>query len=217
MAITWTLTKIRAKVRLLTGRPTTSQITDAEIDEYIDNYYRNVLPLQTHSTEFDKFASSTGFTGTTVAGTGEYALDSDVFGIKAPLILDNEEIPLSFDLQTFLRDFPLSNTTQTKPTHGLLFERKLYLRPLPDDNDGSNYVFQAPKIDRPTSLTLDADEPIDQLYGPAIAYGASIDIHFDNGESEEAGEKVGILKSYTALIFRKDVVAEVGRSSVPSF
>jgi len=217
MAITWTLLKIREKVRKLTGRPATSQITDDEIDEFIDNYYRNVLPLQTHSTEFDKFASSAGFTGTTVAGTGEYALDADVFGIKAPLIFDNEEIPLSFDLTAFLLDFPPSNTTQTKPTHGLLYERKLYLRPLPDDNDGSNYAFEAPKIDRPTSMLLDADEPIDQLYGPLIAYGASIDIHLDDGESEEASEKAGILKSYSLLVFRKDVVAEVGRSAIPRF
>ncbi len=217
MAQTWDLAAIRAKVRLLTGRPTTTQLSDANLDNYIDNYYRNVLPLQTHSTEFDKFSSSGGFTGTTVAGTGEYALGADVFGIKKPLIFDNEEIPLWYDLEAFLLKFPPSDTTQTKPTHGLIYERKLYLRPLPDDNDGSNYAFEAPKIDRPTSLTATTDEPVDQMYGPAISYGAAIDIHMDAGEVEQAAEKLPIFEGYISLIFRKDVVAEIGRSAIPSF
>ncbi len=213
MAQTWTLAEIRAKVRVLTGRPTTTQISNTDIDDYVDNYYRNVLPLQTQATEFDKYSSSGGFTGTTVAGTGEYALGADVYGIKEPLILDSETIPLSHDIKSFLEDFPPSNTTQTKPTHGLLWERKLYLRPLPD----AAYTFEAPKIDKPDSLSGDSSQPIDELYGPALAYGAAIDIHLDKGETEQASEKVPILESYISLIFRKDVIAEIGRSAVPNF
>ncbi len=217
MAQSWTLAEIRAKVRKITGRPTTTQISDTDIDDYIDNYYLNILPLQTQSTVFDKFSSSSGFTGTTTAGTGEYALGSDVLGIKKPLIFDGEEIPLWHDLEAFLLKFPPDDTTQTKPTHGLIWGRELYLRPLPDDNDGSDYTFEAPKIDRPTTLASDSTQTVDELFGPALAYGASIDIFMDNGETEQAAEKVPILESYISLIFRKDVVADIGRSAIPSF
>lgn len=217
MAQTWDLTAIRAKVRKLTGRPTTAQLTDADLDNFIDNYYRNVLPLQSHSEEFNKFASSAGFTGTTVAGTGEYALGADVFGIGNPIIFDGETIPLWYDLNAFINKFPPSDTTQSKPTHALVYERKLYLRPLPDDNDGSNYTFEAPKIDRPTSLTAVSDQPIDQMFGPTIAYGAAVDILLDNGEDDQAASKAAILKNYIILIFRKDVASEIGRSAIPNF
>lgn len=217
MAQTWDLTAIRAKVRKLTGRPTTVQLSNVDLDNYIDNYYRNVLPLQTNSDEFTKFASSAGFTGTTVAGTGEYALGSDVFGVGNPIIFDGEPIPLSYDLNAFMNKFPPSDTTQSKPTHALVYERKLYFRPLPDDNDGSNYAFEAPKIDKPTSLVNTTDEPIDQMFGPAIAYGASVDILLDDGEDEQAASKASILKSYIILIFRKDIASEIGRSAIPNF
>ena len=217
MAQTWTLAEIRAKVRIITGRPTTGQISDQDIDDYIDNYYRNVLPIQTGASGFDKFASSGGFTGTTVAGTGEYAFDSDIVSVKAPLIFDSEEIPLSFDIASFLLDFPPSDTTQSKPIQGLIWERKLYLRPLPDSNSGSNYTFEMPKIDKPTSLSSDSDEPLDPLYGPAIAYGASIDLLLDKGETEQAAEKSSILESYINLIISKDVTTEIGRSAAPNF
>ena len=38
------LTDIRTKVRRLTGRPSATQISDAEIDNYINTFYRFDLP-----------------------------------------------------------------------------------------------------------------------------------------------------------------------------
>ena len=212
MAQTWSLSTIRSKVRVLTGRPSANQISNADIDNYIDNFYRNVLPPRTQSVELHSYASA-GFTGSTVAGTGEYALGADVFAIQSPLIFDSEEIPLTYDLTRFFRDYPESVTTQSKPIAGCLFERKLYLRPIAD----AAYTFRAPKLDRPTSMTLDADEPVDQIYGPAIAYGASIDILMDYGETEEAAEKSLLLTSYLDIIFIKNINSEIGRTANPSF
>lgn len=40
------LTAIRQKVRRITGRPSAAQITDAEIDDYINTFYRFDLPEQ---------------------------------------------------------------------------------------------------------------------------------------------------------------------------
>jgi|TARA_R100001530_G_scaffold129206_1_gene99424 hypothetical protein len=217
MAQTWDLTAIRAKVRKLTGTPSTGQLSNSDLDNYIDNYYRNVLPLQTHATEFDKFDGSAGFTGTTTAGTGEYAFGADVFGIREPIIFDSENITLNHDFTNFIRKYPPSDTTQSKPQEAAIFERKLWLRPLPDNNSGSNYTFEAPKIDRPTSLSAVSDEPVDQLYGPAIAYGASVDIHMDRGEDEQAASRARVLEVYMSLIFRKDIASEIGRSATPNF
>lgn len=39
-----TLTQIRRKVRLLTGRPSAQQITDDQIDEYVNTFYRYDMP-----------------------------------------------------------------------------------------------------------------------------------------------------------------------------
>lgn len=309
MAQVWTLATIRAKVRKITGRPLTSQISDEDIDDYIDNYYKYVLPLQTESTFFDKFSDDAGFTGTTSLNVGEYALPADVISIKKPVIFDGEEIPLSFDLQKFLLDFPpgsrvglvtedsiqallsifsytalqppivISSVTVTdstgtpqvvtddgsgafigdvdvqntgsidydtgvmsftwaatstnpvtitytsdlilntpgRPTHALLWERQLWFRPLPDDNNGSNYTFEAAILDTPATMATDETQPVDGLYGPTLAYGASIDLFKDNGEAEQAAEILPILEGYISLIFRKDVVAEIGRSAFPNF
>lgn len=217
MAQVWTLETIRNKVRKITGRPLTAQISDGDIDDYIDNYYQYVLPLQTESTFFDKFSGGAGFTGTTSLSVGEYALSANVIGIKKPFVLDSEEIPLSFDLQKFLLDFPPDDDTPGKPTHALLWERKVYLRPLPDDNNGDNWDFEAPILDMPSGLVDDGDQPVDGLYGPTLAYGASIDIFKDNGEAEQAAEILPILEGYVSLIFRKDVIAEIGRTAFPNF
>ncbi len=44
MSFPSTLSDIRQKVRRITGRPSTAQITDVEIDEYVNTFYRFDLP-----------------------------------------------------------------------------------------------------------------------------------------------------------------------------
>lgn len=217
MAQVWTLSEIRSKVRKVTGRPSASQISDTDINDYIDNYYRQVAPIQTQSDVFNKYSDGEGFTGTTVAGTGEYALTSDVLGIGKPFVLNGIVIPLSFDLEEFLLIFPPDIVEQSKPTNALLWERKIYLRPLPDDNDGANYDFEAPILKIPSSLADDSSQPVDELLGPLLAYGASIDIFMDNGQESQAGKIQPMLSNYATLLNRKDITAYVGRSSYPSF
>lgn len=217
MAITWTLAAIRSKVREITGRPATSQISDAAIDNYIDDYYRNVLPLHVIPAGFEAYSSSSGLIGTTVAGQGEYPLGTDLFSIQEPFIFDNEPIPLTHDLKSFLSAYPPSDTTQSKPEAACLFERKVYLRPLPNDNGGANYAFSAPKLDRPTSMVADGDMPTDQIFGMAIALGASVALFIDKGEGDQAAEKATALQDRIKIIFRQGVNSMIGRSAIPSF
>lgn len=42
----WTLEKIRAKVRAVTGRPDISMLSVADLDERINQYYQNVMPKE---------------------------------------------------------------------------------------------------------------------------------------------------------------------------
>lgn len=206
---TWNLGTIRTKVRAITGRRSTNQISDSEVDDYINNYYQNVMPVQINSEALKGF----DLTGNTVAGTGEYSLGTGIVSIEKPLLIDNDEIPLWYDKVTFFEKFPESETTQAKPYHGLLYERKLYLRPIPD----AVYAYKAPALSLPTAFSADADEPDDQLYGPLIANGAAVEIHLDNGETEEATSKIAVMESYANMVFRKDVMSQTSRRSVPSF
>lgn len=43
---TWTLADIRTKVRSLTGAPSTDQLSDAVLDNYINNYYQFSMPFE---------------------------------------------------------------------------------------------------------------------------------------------------------------------------
>jgi hypothetical protein len=46
MAAGWDLAQIRAKVRSVTGRPSSDQLTDGQINDYINNYYVYEMPFE---------------------------------------------------------------------------------------------------------------------------------------------------------------------------
>ena len=79
-----TLTAIRTKVRRLTGRPSTSQITDAQIDEYINTYYLYDMPETLRL-----FSLSTVFEFMTTANVAEYDLREltvEINGVDVPAV-----------------------------------------------------------------------------------------------------------------------------------
>ena len=43
---TWTLKDIRTKVRNLTGSPSADQISDADLNDYINTYYVFTMPFE---------------------------------------------------------------------------------------------------------------------------------------------------------------------------
>jgi len=206
--MTWNLGTIRTKIRVITGRLHTAIMSDSEIDDYINNYYTNIMPVQLDSRALEVFYSDV-----TVAGTGEYALASTVPAIKLPLMIDNVPIPLSYDKEAFFNDFPETETTQGEPIAALLFGRTLYLRPIPD----AVYTYKAPITEAPTAFAVDGDVPADQLYGPLIANGAAVEIHLDYGESEEAQLRIAVMDSYVSLVFKKDALSSVERRTIPTF
>jgi hypothetical protein len=76
----WTLAQLRAKVRELTGQRSTSQLSDADLTDKINDFYCNVFPDEVELPELKGFYSFS-----TVQGDGEYALPSTVLRIKKPI------------------------------------------------------------------------------------------------------------------------------------
>ena len=178
----WTLSTIRDKVRVVTGRLNTNQMADDTIDNYINNYYQYVLPVDIGLEELE-----TWFYMTTVSGQGSYPLDSNMQTIKPPITIDGSEINVYTDAQYFFSLYPRDSedsSTYGEPFSMLLYDREVYLRPIPDDA----YELKGSVPKRPDPLTEDTDTPTDHLWGYLIVYGASIQLLIDYGETETAVE-----------------------------
>ena len=66
----WQLSTIKAKVRSLTGRPSTSQISEADLLNYINNYYQLIFPKEAQPDELSGW-----WTGNTAATVETVAVD----------------------------------------------------------------------------------------------------------------------------------------------
>lgn len=93
----WTLAQIRAKVRSLTGEADTTQLSNADLDLLINDYFCNKFPLEASPQELE-----TDFTLTTQpTDDGEYLLSAAMLLIDKPLYVNNEKIWLTEDRKRF--------------------------------------------------------------------------------------------------------------------
>jgi hypothetical protein len=112
MAKTWKLSEIRAEFRLLTGRSTTAEISDSDVNDLINDYYQNNFPEDAKVANFD-----TDFTQeTSPSDSGEYSLSSGYNAIKEPVTINDEPILLYLDRNKFIEDYPDSEQYITSPT-----------------------------------------------------------------------------------------------------
>ena len=98
----WTLADIRNKIRNLTGSPSNDQITDSDIDTYINNYYVFTMPFELKEQITNQFLSFKTTPGINVYGfPGAYFTDQP--GAYA------DGFPLIFyqDPDIFYQDWPL--------------------------------------------------------------------------------------------------------------
>lgn len=183
----WTLADIRTRIRRLTGKLSTYQLTDAELDKYINNFYRNSLPVKLRSPHFDGW-----WEYTTVAGTDEVSLADTYLSIGAPFTIEGIEYALSQNPTIFYGAWPESETyDQDEPYDALLFNRTVILRPPPDDA----YDVKAKAIVKPTALVSPSDAPLDSSWGLLIAHGTAIDIKLDDGDMQAAAELSGAFQA----------------------
>ena len=187
----WQLSTIKAKVRSLTGRPSTSQISEADLLNYINNYYQLIFPKEAQPDELSGW-----WTGDTAATVETVAVDQLYIALFKPFMVagDVGGITVFTDITDFYYKWPLSQTfTQTKPYDILLSLPNLVLRPIPDDI----YEIRAWSIKRPNAFVNASDEPLNQEWGELIAYGTAIDI-----KNEDEEDISGLVDMYGYLLLK---------------
>lgn len=102
MAKTWTRSEIRALVRKLTGRRSTSQMADASIDEAINDYYMNHFPLFVHASEFNSWYQKE----TAPSDSGEYDIPENILLLTQPCYIDGNPISYEQNETDFFRKYP---------------------------------------------------------------------------------------------------------------
>jgi len=105
MTKTWTLEEMRQEFRDRTARPSTSQITDDDIDEYLNDYWQNIFPVESQSSYFKSdFTQETSATD-----SGEYTIVSTILKLMKPFRLDGKVIfppAIYADKDKFFADYP---------------------------------------------------------------------------------------------------------------
>ena len=92
----WKLSNIRTKVRRLTGRPSTNQVTDDIVNEYINNFYQNDLSALLNLREQEDF-----FTFATLNELAEYSGLPENFSVNGPVYIDGNVAELFLDEKCF--------------------------------------------------------------------------------------------------------------------
>jgi hypothetical protein len=111
----YTLTDIRNKVRRITGRPTASQITDSQIDEYINTAYTQDLPAQL---KLENLRINYQFV--TSANQPVYDFPKDLYlELMPPVFIAGYQCYMTQSRQEFLRIFPEINQLQTSVATGI--------------------------------------------------------------------------------------------------
>lgn len=203
----WTLEKIRAKVRKLTGRPDEEAISNTDLDNFINHYYQNVFPLEVLPPELFEW-----FTQNTSATLDSWVVDEKYLTFRDPFTIAGYPISFYLNAKDFYELFPETQTyTKAQPTDVLFFNQTLLFRPPPD----AIYQFKAQTVLRPDALTLTTHKPPNQLWGPIVAYASAIDIKEENGEDIE--NLTPLYDFYLARIVRQNLVNLSTQKSIPRF
>lgn len=112
MAFTWTLSAIRTEFRHLTGRSTTGEISDADCNNWINEYYTNYFPEEAGVHNFQTDLSQ----AVTPTDSGEYSLAQTVIAVEEPATIDGQRIALFTDKEQFFNLYPDNERYITAPT-----------------------------------------------------------------------------------------------------
>ena len=94
---TWKLSEIRALWRELTGRPSTGQISDANANKEINDYYVNHFSHDAKVDEFDVFFTQ----ALSATDTGIYSVAQNIDRLDDPITVNGREITLYRDRELF--------------------------------------------------------------------------------------------------------------------
>lgn len=292
--MSWTLANIRNKVRNVCGSPSTDQISDSDLNDYINNYYVFTMPFELKEQITDQFLKFKTNPGTDIyAFPGGYFTDSpgaysdgfpmvfymdpDVFyqdwpqqyavdniatgdgtttafsgGLQNPPIIIGSLFIASDDpdgTQYVVQDqgdgtltgdgtgtinyltgaYTVTWTTApadtaviyakyqgysgNRPQGILFFNNEFTLRPVPDQA----YQIQMQGYIKPTTLSSDSDVPLQEEWGPLIAYGAALEIFSDRGDEASYESYFPIFKRWENIALGRTVEELRSQQSVPRF
>lgn len=103
--------------------------------------------------------------------------------------------------------------TGNRPSGCLFFENEFTLRPVPD----SVYQMHMQGFIKPDSLEDDSDIPLQEEWGPLIAYGVSLEIFSDRGDLEAYNAHYPMLKRYETVALSRTIQQLGSQQSVPRF
>jgi len=106
MALTWNLSLIRTKVRSLTGKKSTGQISDNALDDEINDFYQNIFPVECEPEKLKGWLRQ----ATSVSDSGEYSVSSNVLKLKGPVTINGADITLYQDEDAFFAKYPIKDT-----------------------------------------------------------------------------------------------------------
>jgi len=121
MAVTGTLEQIRNKVRLITGRPSPNQLSNADLDNYINDFY--VYDMGAHlkmwnlKNSLSPIVANAGGERVLTEGEWLYQVDSNVYtSLEPPFYVAGYEISFFQDIRSFMNYFPSYSVSQTLAT-----------------------------------------------------------------------------------------------------
>jgi hypothetical protein len=211
----WELTDIRDRFRTLTGRPDTGQISDDDIDSYINDFYQNKLPKMAGMESMTWF-----YTLTTSDGTGDYGLENEMIAPETPIKLYDSDEDDWYNID-FYRDYDLfwseyefdqDASSEARPVAALIYKRTLYLRPTPDSTD---YTLYLPCLGMPQALSDDTDTPERPHWGLCLAYGAAAQYLADQGEIEDNPSVLQGLNVEITMISREYILQSASQRAIP--
>lgn len=97
---TWTMTEMVARWRQDTGRSQTTDISDADIIDLINDYYVNQFPSAAKADRFDTFLTQ----AMSATDDGVYALGTDVDRLDDPVTINGRQIGFERDREVFFGD-----------------------------------------------------------------------------------------------------------------
>jgi len=109
---TSTLDRIKTKVRRLTASPSTQQLTDADLEDYINDFYDQDLPAS-----LKLFNLRTNYEFITEANQDTYTLDTDLYyQVEAPIYVAGYETQFFLDQAEFYSKWNKAEVSQTSAT-----------------------------------------------------------------------------------------------------
>lgn len=97
----WTLADIRTKVRAVTGSPSTDQISDSDLNNYINNYYVYTMPFELKEQITNQFLNFK-----TTPGTDVYSFPGGYFTDQPGAYADGFPLIFYQDPDVFYQDWP---------------------------------------------------------------------------------------------------------------